>query len=53
MVSWPVTGIDLQSLHIGGFLVWFQVLTYNQSSTDISWIVTGIDLELKRGGSRR
>ena len=53
MVSWPVTGVNLQSLHIGGFPVWFQVLTYNQSSTDISWLVIGVDLELKKGWSRR
>ena len=35
MVSWPVTGVNLQSLHVDSFPGWFQVLTYNQSSTDV------------------
>ena len=28
--------------------VWFQVLTYNPSSTEFSWLVTSINLELEK-----
>ena len=48
------TGVGL--LHDGqvdSYPVWFQVLIYNQSSTDISWLATGVDLELEKGWQMR
>ena len=45
------TGVGL--LHDGqvdSCPVWFQVLIYNPSSTDISWLVTGVNPELKKAG---
>ena len=49
MVSWPVTGVDLQSLHVDSFPGWFQVLIYNQSPTDsFPGLLQVLNWDLKR-----
>ena len=48
------TGVGL--LHDGqvdSCPVWFQVLIYNPSSTNISWLATGTNLEFEKGWPMR